>query len=388
MVIHAEIPVNKATLLHRSGRTGRAGKKGVSVLMVSHTRRRKVELMLQSASINAEWSGAPSAEAILAKDQERMLTDPILMAPADEEALEMGRQLLERTSPEHVAAALIRLYREKLPPPEDVHDDERMARAMASGRNERGQADGPLVDFARGGEMTWFRVNIGRDKNADPKWLLPLICRLGHVTKRDVGSIKIFDRETKFEITKDAETKFRGALNQPNDEGVTIQDAVAPAAGEKSLRKWDKPAGGDRPDRGDKPFRKPRADGDAPKKPWTPRAGDDGGKKPWQAREERSGDDAPKKAWAPRPERAAPADRASAPAEGEGEGKKPWVKRTKDAPTPAGKKPWVDKPKGDKKPWTPRAEGGANASAGDRPWTGKPRPGGPKGKPPFKPKRG
>lgn len=353
LVIHAEIPVNKATLLHRSGRTGRAGRKGTSVLMVTHTRRRKVELMLQSASIKAEWSGPPSADAIRAKDQERMLTDPVLMAPADDEALELGRQLLERTSPEHVAAALIRLYREKLPPPEDVHDDERMARAQASGRNERGQKDGPLTDFARGGEMSWFRVNIGRDKNADPKWLLPLICRLGHVTKRDVGSIKIFERETKFEITKEAEDKFRAALAQPNDEGVSIGDAVAPAPGEKSLRKWDKPAG-DRPERGDKPFRKPRADGDAPRKPW--KARDEG--------------DAPKKPWTPRPDREASAADA-------GEGKPKWVKRTKDAPTPPGKKAWVDKPKA-KKPWTPRTEA---APAGDRPWTGKPKPG-------FKPKAG
>jgi ATP-dependent RNA helicase DeaD len=352
LVIHAEIPVNKATLLHRSGRTGRAGKKGVSVLMVSHTRRRKVEMMLNSASIKAEWSGAPSADAIRAKDHERMLTDPILMAEADEDSIAMGKELLERTSPEHVAAALIRLYREKLPPPEDVQDDERMKRAQETGRNERGQKDGPLVDFARGGDMSWFKVNIGREKNADPKWLLPLICRLGHVTKRDVGSIKIFDRETKFEITAEAEAKFRAAMAQSNDEGVTIQDAVAPAAGEKSLRKWDKPQG-ERPDRGDKPFRKPRFEGE-------------GSKKPWKAREDRAEGDAPKKPWTPR------TDREDAPAEDAG-GKPKWVKRTKDGPTPEGKKPWVDKPKGPKKPWQPRE--GAAAAGGDRPWTGKPKPG-------------
>ncbi|HYC74587.1 DEAD/DEAH box helicase [Brevundimonas sp.] len=370
LVIHAEIPVNKATLLHRSGRTGRAGKKGVSVLMVTHTRRRKVELMLQSASIKAEWAGPPSADDIRARDHERMMTDPVLMAPADEESLDSGRQLLERTSPEHVAAALIRLYREKLPPPEDVHDDERMKRAQTTGVNERGQRDGPLTDFARGGEMSWFRVNIGREKNADPKWLLPLICRLGHVTKRDVGSIKIFDRETKFEITKDAEAKFRTALTQPNDDGVTIQDAVAPSPGEKSLRKWDKADGGDRPERGDKPFRKPRADGDGPKKPWAPRPDGDAPKKPWKAREDRPEGGAPKKPWTPRKD---------APAADTGARGGTWVKRTKDGPTPEGKKPWVDKAKGPKKPWTPRAEGAA--PAGDRPWTGKPKPG-------FKPKPG
>jgi ATP-dependent RNA helicase DeaD len=51
--------------------------------------------------------------------------------------------------------------------------------------------------------VSWFRLTVGRRNNADPKWLLPLICRLGHVTKRDIGSIKIFERETKFEITQE-----------------------------------------------------------------------------------------------------------------------------------------------------------------------------------------
>jgi ATP-dependent RNA helicase DeaD len=321
LVIHAEIPVNKATLLHRSGRTGRAGKKGTSVLMVSHTRRRKVELMLRSANIEAEWSGPPSADEIRAKDQERMLTDPVLTAPADEDSLEMGRKLLERSSPEQVAAALIRLYREKLPPPEDVQDDARMARTMDG---ERGRREREPVDFARDGDMSWFRINVGREKNADPKWLLPLICRLGHVTKRDVGSIKIFDRETKFEITQEAEAKFRAAIAKGGDDDVTISDAVAPAPGEKTARP--------------KAFAKPRREFDGPKKPWTPR-----------------------------PERTA--EPAPAPADG---GKPKWVKRTKDDPTPAGKKPWVEKPRGDKKPWAGKPKP-YQAKAGGKPFKGKPK---------------
>ncbi|MBX9707717.1 MAG: DEAD/DEAH box helicase [Caulobacteraceae bacterium] len=334
LVIHAEIPVNKATLLHRSGRTGRAGKKGVSVLMVSYTRRRKVELMLQSAAIKAEWQGPPTAEMILEKDRERLLADPVLTAPVDdEEALSLGRQLLERTTPEQIAASLIRLYRQKLPAPEEVYDDERMKRAQSSGVNERGQRDGPLTDFARGGDMVWFRINIGRDKNADPKWLLPTICRLGHVTKPDVGSIKIFERETKFEITKSAEARFRAAIAASTEDGVTVSDAVAPGPGEKSLRRFDKPRrdDGDRPARAPRP---PRADGPPSKKPWTPR----------------------------------PAEATDAPA---ADTKPKWVKRTKDAPTPEGKKPWVDKPKSARKPWTPKPA----SAAGERPWTGKPKPG-------------
>jgi ATP-dependent RNA helicase DeaD len=358
LVIHAEIPVNKAGLLHRSGRTGRAGKKGVSVLLVSYTRRRKVELMLQSAAIVAEWSGPPSAEMILEKDRERLLADPALTAPVeDAEALELGRLLLERTTPEQVAASLIRLYRQKLPAPEDVYDDDRMKRQQQSGVNDRGQPDAPFEDFARGGDMVWFRINIGRDKNADPKWLLPTICRIGHVTKRDIGSIKIFDRETKFEITREAESRFKAAVAASTEDGVTVQDAVAPGPKERPASRWDKtPIAGDRPER--KPWagktegdRAPRAD----RPPFE--------KKAWVKRDKPEA--AESTPWAGRVDTG-----AAAPA------KKPWVKRTPDTPTPEGKKPWVkrdapDRPKG---PWTPAADA-APSAPGDRPWKGKPKGG-------------
>ncbi|ADL00868.1 DEAD/DEAH box helicase [Brevundimonas subvibrioides] len=374
LVIHAEIPVNKAGLLHRSGRTGRAGKKGVSVLLVSYTRRRKVELMLQSAAIVAEWSGPPSAEMILEKDRERLLADPALTAPVeDAEALELGRLLLERTTPEQVAASLIRLYRQKLPAPEDVYDDDRMKRQQETGKNDRGQTDAPFQDFARGGEMAWFRINIGRDKNADPKWLLPTICRIGHVTKRDIGSIKIFDRETKFEITKEAKAKFKAAVAASTEDGVTVQDAVAPGPKERPASRWDKtPVGGERPERAErKPWanktegdRAPR--GDKPpfeKKPWVKREGaPTGEKKPWVKRD--NPEAVERTPWAGKVET------------GDAPAKKPWVKRTADAPTPEGKKPWVkrDDPDRPKTPWTPASDATPSAP-GEKPWKGKPKGG-------------
>jgi len=393
LVIHAEIPVNKAGLLHRSGRTGRAGKKGVSVLLVSYTRRRKVELMLQSASIKAEWSGPPSAEMILENDRKRMLADPVLTAPVeDEDMLALGRQLLEKTTPEQVAAALIRLYQQKLPAPEDVYDDDRMKRQQESGKNDKGQPDVPYTDFARGGDMTWYRINIGRDKNADPKWLMPTICRLGHVTKRDIGSIKIFERETKFEITQEMQARFEAAIALGLEDGVKIDPAVKPGPSEKPVSRWDKkPAGGDRPDKkpwkareegGEKPAWKPREDRpEGAKKPWVKRedaAPAVEGKKPWVKREET----AEKPAWKAREDRPqaekkpwVKRDDAPAPA---AEGKKPWVKRTPADPTPPGKKPWVKKPATEgKTPWAPRsdAEAAPAATAGDRPWKGKPKGG-------------
>ena len=127
--------------------------------------------------------------------------------------------------------------------------------------------------------MAWFRLNIGRSKNADPKWLIPLICRLGHVTKKDIGSIRIFDRETKFEITREAEAKFLEAVKTATMEGdMKVEPSSSPGprapreAGDRPAyakperRPDDRPAYG-KPPRGsdDRPYSKgPRGSDDKP----------------------------------------------------------------------------------------------------------------------------
>ena len=76
----------------------------------------------------------------------------------------------------------------------------------------------------------WFRLNTGRRNNADPKWLIPLICRLGHITKKDIGSIRIFDYDTKFEISAEAEVKFGAAVQATVRDDVTITPTTAPSS--------------------------------------------------------------------------------------------------------------------------------------------------------------
>ncbi|MBT3465806.1 MAG: DEAD/DEAH box helicase, partial [Rhodobacteraceae bacterium] len=84
LVVHAELPNNHETMLHRSGRTGRAGRKGVSTLIVTAKVRRKAERILQSAKVSANWISAPSADDVRAKDQERLLADPMWHEPIAE----------------------------------------------------------------------------------------------------------------------------------------------------------------------------------------------------------------------------------------------------------------------------------------------------------------
>ena len=73
LVIHADLPENSQALLHRSGRTGRAGRKGTSVLIVPHNRRKRTERLFYDAHIDAEWANPPSVEEITERDDARLL---------------------------------------------------------------------------------------------------------------------------------------------------------------------------------------------------------------------------------------------------------------------------------------------------------------------------
>ena len=75
LVIHVELPRDAEALQHRSGRTGRAGRKGTAILIVPYQRRKRVEGMLRGARINAKWISPPTAPEIRAKDRERLLAE-------------------------------------------------------------------------------------------------------------------------------------------------------------------------------------------------------------------------------------------------------------------------------------------------------------------------
>jgi ATP-dependent RNA helicase DeaD len=221
LVIHADLPNDAEVLQHRSGRTGRAGRKGVSVLLVPSARRKRAELLLHLAGVDAVWGAPPTVEEIRQLDQQRMMQDEFFTEPASEEDLELARLMLEKHPPEIVAAALARLYRERHPSPEDVADPGPAGRS----RDDRGLRNDdrhPRKNPAtRAGAMeggVWFRAAIGRQKNAEARWLLPMICRRGGISKQDIGAIRIFDTHSEFEVSAEAAERFVEQIKRPDKE--------------------------------------------------------------------------------------------------------------------------------------------------------------------------
>ena len=79
----------------------------------------------------------------------------------------------------------------------------------------------------------WFRAAIGRRKNAEARWLLPMICRRGGIDKNDIGAIRILDTTTEFEISAQAAESFATKIRRPDKEdNIRIEPLAGAPQGE------------------------------------------------------------------------------------------------------------------------------------------------------------
>ncbi|WP_426419037.1 DEAD/DEAH box helicase [Bradyrhizobium genosp. A] len=231
LVIHADLPNDPEVMQHRSGRTGRAGRKGTSVLLVPPVRRRRAEVLLNLSGIEANWGTAPQADEIRKLDHERM-KDVLFTEETTADDLVLAQALLAERSAEDIAAALARLYRARLPSPEDIidpgerssrprddrHRDDRAPRGDDRSERPRAKSGKSSPKHVMAEPTVWFRAAIGRRKNAEARWLLPMICRRGGIDKRDIGAIKVMDTTTEFEISERVAESFAAKVKRPDKE--------------------------------------------------------------------------------------------------------------------------------------------------------------------------
>jgi len=226
LVVHAELPSNHETLLHRSGRTGRAGRKGVSALIVTRKSRKKAERILGMAKLKATWANAPSADAVVARDEERMLADPDWHAPVGESERPGIDKLVATFSPEQIAAAYLRLYRMSRSAPEDLAD-----------------VDAKPAPRAAFGASVWFAISGGRKAQAEPRRLLPMLCKAGNLTKDDIGAIRVQQDQSFVQILETSVPAFLKALGPEMklEPGAIVSRLDTPPVLERPKRVTGKP---------------------------------------------------------------------------------------------------------------------------------------------------
>jgi ATP-dependent RNA helicase DDX21 len=117
LVIHYEIPNDPETFVHRSGRTGRAGKEGSAILMFTDSQLRTMRLIERDIGCKFERIGAPHMDDVLRASGEQATQLIKRVHPELTDVfMQTAETLLADQGPSALAAALAHLSGFTQPP--------------------------------------------------------------------------------------------------------------------------------------------------------------------------------------------------------------------------------------------------------------------------------
>ncbi|MGB2129021.1 MAG: DEAD/DEAH box helicase [Flavicella sp.] len=196
-VVNYKLPDQTEAYTHRSGRTGRAGNKGVSIALITNKelgRLRPIERKIKKKFVK---QAVPTGEEIC-KNQLFSLINRVQKTEVNNEQidtyLESIYQSLEGLSREELIQKFVSVEFNKFlkyyANSRDLNDIERDGR-----RDERGKS--------RDDEnMTRFFINLGRKDNLNPGKLIGLINEQNITDNVEIGQIEILDTFSFFELDK------------------------------------------------------------------------------------------------------------------------------------------------------------------------------------------
>jgi ATP-dependent RNA helicase DeaD len=219
-VINHKLPDQIENYTHRSGRTGRAGNKGISIVLVNGKEKgklRPIEKIIQKKFIQTK---VPSGKEIC-QNQLMNLIDKV-------QAIEVNETQINEFLPS-IYEKLKDLDREKLIQKFVSLEFNTM---LAYYENAKDLNDLSSRDNSRARSvnenMTRFFINIGRKDSLNPAKLIGLINDQNIGDKIEIGAIDILDTFSFFELDKNFEVKALETFskNQPDFDGRSVNIEV------------------------------------------------------------------------------------------------------------------------------------------------------------------
>jgi len=232
-VIHYKLSDEVAAYTHRSGRTARAGKSGVSIALINMHERRRITELERRNNIRIKLEKVPDARAIC-ENQLLALIHRVVECEINEEeikdylppAYEALCHLDKKEIIKRFVAAefnhFLEYYRHAddinvKPKPQREHQP-RQQRSDNSKRNSRMQA----YDTRR------FSINVGRVHKVNAGAIVRLVCESCGVKSNQIGAIDLGRDTSFFEVSKDASHAIRQGLENLKLDGrkVSIRSAT------------------------------------------------------------------------------------------------------------------------------------------------------------------
>lgn len=239
-VVHFSLPDDPEVFVHRSGRTGRAGKDGISMSIIKPEEIRKLRQIKSQTKIDVVEKQIPTGEDIIKAQVngvfEKLFTEhadffqfddamiPDLSAFSKEELMHKMLQFQLKDM------ALYYRDRNDIAHQKPSADDEKFAN-----RRERTR-DGRERDRERGGKprrkkenMTRFFFSLGKRDNLKKIDMLDIINKAAGKSRKkpDIGEIEILEKFSFFEVEKDFQREIMQNLGSMKFRGKEMRAEVA-----------------------------------------------------------------------------------------------------------------------------------------------------------------
>lgn len=189
-VIHHTLPDQLESYTHRSGRTGRAGKKGISLAFINPREGRKIKELERRIKVQFEQLEIPSAEDIKVKRLKNW-ADTILNAPVNTSTADLYQTIkseFEALSKEEILQKLISSQLDDL---------------LFSGEElDLNEAVGGSPKQRDKSKFNRYFINLGSIDGMNKSELISFISDTGHIDKKFIGELILKQNHSYFELDK------------------------------------------------------------------------------------------------------------------------------------------------------------------------------------------
>jgi ATP-dependent RNA helicase DeaD len=251
-VINYNLPDDNEIYVHRSGRTGRAGNKGISIIIAHSREGRKLKAIEKMIKRELTLQKVPNGDEIC-QIQLMKLVDKVVATdvnhqidnylPSIEEKLaHLDKEELIKHFVSTEFNRFLSFY--KNAPDLNVSGSSKRNRNDRNERNNRGRKKrGERTGHAEAGHTRFF-INLGKEKDLQAHNLIGLINEYTRNRNIPIGKIDIMRKFSFFEVPTDFETDVLSGLSDANWNGSRVNVEVSQAPGTKSSRGGGNRGGG------------------------------------------------------------------------------------------------------------------------------------------------
>lgn len=233
-VINYSLPDDPEVYTHRSGRTGRAGNKGISVVISNSRESRKIKSIENKSQIKFIKMDVPSGKDICSKQLfkliekiEKVKVDEKQISPFLPDIYEKLNWLSREDLIKHFVSAEFNRFLDYYKKSRDIKSDNNSDRSSNNSDRSRRRSK----DFEN------LSVNVGRKQGITPIELISLVNRITKSNEIEIGSIDIRQSYTIFEIDKSITKSLIKSSSKLDHNGVDLKVTVSKEKIEKKYNR-------------------------------------------------------------------------------------------------------------------------------------------------------